>query len=292
MKTTERFPYPVLSAFSDDIQNSTFESAVVYQADKNKKNYCFTYTIALHNSTIIQLLQEHRAVLALHFECGRTFFREKYQIENIAWSDCITISGTIEIPWGRICGKTEISAFVYADDVIENYQPEGLHPDYQQTAFTMHPGEILAASGPVILDVYSDYELIQKPDSIIVFRLDKERETGEIHISLNSDKINVFLPKNMFDKYEALRTDKQKEGIITSLLGIPVLMEGLKFIKETTDENLSENRQYRWFRSLENKLREMGINIKNEENTFEAAQKVFANPYMRAAVDFEMMDRL
>ncbi len=290
MKTTERFPYPVLSAFSDDIENSTFESTVIYQTDK--KDYRFTYTITLHNSTIIQLLKEHRAVLALHFECGRTFFREKYKIEDITWSDCITISGTIVIPWSRICGKTEISAFIYADDVIENYHPEGLHPDYQQTTFTMRPGEILATSGPVILDVYSDYEPIQKPDSIIVFKLDKERETGEIHINLNSDKIEVSLPKNMFDKYEALRTDKQKEGIITSLLGIPVLMEGLRFIKETVDENLSENRRYRWFRSLEKKLLEMGINIKNEENTFEAAQRVFENPYMRAADDFEKMDRL
>jgi len=285
MKTAGRYPYPVLSVFSDDILNSTFTSEITYNTDK--QNYYLSYAITLKNHSIQELLEKNKAVLALHAECGKTFYRQLHIIKNFSCTDGRPIEGRIAVPWSQLRGETEINTFIYAAEIIQNYKPEGLHPDYQQSVFILQPGEILAVSGPVKLDLYTDYDPVEKADSIISFNLDKERETGEIRINLNEDKIHAFLPQDLFSKYEALRAEQQKEEIIVALLGIPILMEGLRFIKETATEELSENRGYRWFRSLERKLEEMGINIQNEENVFETAQKLFHNPYMRAAIKLE-----
>jgi hypothetical protein len=226
-------------------------------------------------------------------ECGKTFFRKAIRIDAGDFTDNLAI-GKINIPVDNIKDNTEVSVFVCATSDIKDYMPVHMHPDYGTNKFDLENGDFVMTWQTYKFDLYQDYDPIKKTDSIISFQLDKEKETGEISILRESDKLTAFLPKDIYQTYIDLSSDKSKEDIIMSMLGIPILMEGLLYIKDNTlyedGVHLSGCRRYRWFRSLEKKLSDMKIDIKNENDMFIIAQKVFENPCRKAGMAFKRID--
>ncbi|HPC65467.1 MAG TPA: hypothetical protein PK525_12710 [Anaerohalosphaeraceae bacterium] len=284
----KNFPHPVLSPYSDDIDNSHFGCGLSVEHDQH--TYFFKYEITLSNSTLLSLIENEKAAFFVHIECGRTFYRKAHRIkkENFKGGRAC---GTISIPWSSLVGSVEVNIFACAVSPIQEYSPEGMHTDYQQRKFALDNGDFAAVWKTSVFDLYPAYDPIRKPDSIICFQLDRERETGEINVIFDADKLTACLPADLYQKYEALRSDKGKEEIVMAMLAIPVLMEGLWYLKEEK-EHASENRRYKWFRSLEKKLRDMknkNADIE-EDSVLSLAQKIFENPYQRAGDAFEQID--
>jgi hypothetical protein len=172
--------------------------------------------------------------------------------------------------------------------------PVGMHPDYGNNRFILENGDFVAVWQTYKFDLYQDYDPIKNIGSFIDFKLDKNRDTGVIDVYTESDKLTAYLPKDIKQIYDNLRADKTKEDILMTILAVPILMEGLHYMKTSmlTEEeiDLSMCRQRRWFRSLEKKLTDMHIDIKSEENMFVIAQKIFENPCRKSGLALEQID--
>lgn len=287
----KNYPHPVLAPFSDDIQNSPMYSNVEIKWDKSY--YYLEFEFSLFNDVIAEFIKSEKANILLHVECGKTFYRKVHKIEAKQFIDN-EVSDTITIPASCIKDTTEVSVFVCSSSEIAKYMPEGLHPDYGESSFVIENGDFVAVWKTYRFDLYQDYDPIKKTDSIISFQRDDDRDTGEIKVLVNTDKLTAFMPRDMHQLYSDLSADRTKEDVLMAMLGVPVLMEGLAYIKENTLEdegmNLSSCRRHRWFRSLEKKLLDLSIDIKSQDNMFVVAQKIFENPCKKAGKAFEQID--
>ena len=211
------------------------------------------------------------------------------------YEHAIDDKGRITIPASKIKDRTEISIVVCTSSEVPGYMPAGMHSDYGNKSFRLENGDFVAVWQTYKFDLYQDYDPIRKAESIISFQRDKERETGEITVDVGIDKLTAYLPRETHRIYSDLRADKSKEDIILSMLGVPILMEGLLFMKEGIVDDggvdISSYRRLKWFRSLEKKLNDMTIDITCEESMFVVAQKVFENPCKRAGAACEQLNR-
>ena len=287
----KNYPHPIIADGYDDISDSSIKCNV--DIDWDKSYYYLKYDLNLEHKTVTELIRNEQSHFIIHVECGKTFFRKAYKIDAANFSDN-NCSGILTIPASKLKDRTEVSIFVCSATEISNYIPAGMHSDYGNNSFKLENGDVIALWKTYKFDLYQDYDPIKKADSIISFQRDNERETGEIIIDVECDKLTARLPKDIHILYNDLKADKGKEDIIMSILGIPILIEGLLYIKENMaiDEgvNLSGCRRHRWFRSLEKKLDDMHIDIKSEESMFAVAQKVFENPCKKAGLAFERLD--
>jgi len=286
----KNYPHPVLAPFSDDVSSSINCNVEV---EWDKSYYYLKYEFNLDNETIVELIKTEKANFIIHVECGKTFYRKAHKISAGNFIDNQT-KDVITIPAKNIKDTTEVSIFLCARTEVLDYMPIGMHPDYGNNSFVLENGDFVAVWKTYKFDLYQDYDPIKKTDSIISFLRDENRDTGEITIAVDCDKLTAYLPKDMHQIYNDLKSDISKEDILMSILGVPILMEGLLYIKDNTmmDEgvNLSSCRRYRWFRSLEKKLADMNVDIKSEENMFVIAQKIFENPCKKAGKAFERID--
>lgn len=287
----KNYPHPVLAPYNDDIQQSPMSCDVDITWDKSF--YYLSYELSIDNKTIADLIINKQIHFILHVECGKTFYRKAHRIDAGDFADNWA-KGKITISSNQLKDKTEVSVFVCSTSTVTGYQPIRMHPDYGMNSFSLENSDFVAAWQTYKFDLYQDYDPIKKTDSIISFQRDMERDTGEITVYFRADKLTALLPKDVHQLYLDLCADKSKENIFMAMLGVPIIMEGLSYLKDKTETDegaeLSTCRQKRWFRSLEKKLSDMNIDITAEESMFETAQKIFENPCRKAGVTLTNLD--
>jgi len=273
------FPHPIMAPWSDDVQ--PYNIKCQFTAAHDKKNYYFNYEIVSENKYILELLRSGHAQFVIHIECGRTFYR---QIVNVIWpkdTNVSSVTGKIDISARELIGYTEVSFLICADRDISNYLPDGTHADYENQKFRIEKGCFIAVCGTYKCDCMQDYDALQKISSIIKFIKDSNREEGPMTIELfDKDKLIGKLPVKLHNQYFDLKDRKCYTNILSAMLVIPVLMEGLACMKYSADP-ASEYGDYKWFRVLAKRLEDISYNIQTG-STLEAAQHILEMPYDRA----------
>lgn len=252
----KNYPHPVLSEWSDDIRDSVIACDVEFRWDRT--NYYLDYKLEVKNATIEQLVATGAAHFMIHLECSRTFYRRAIRI-GPSDGECNCLTGTVTIAANEIKDTTEVSVFVCATSAIEEYVPVHMHPDYAGTRFQLENGDYMAVWKTCRFELFQDYDPIRRADSIISFRRDPERKTGDIRVDTGYDKLIAWLPRDTHELYESWKSDKSKEDILVTMLALPIIIEGLLHIKETIGEGYeSSGASLRWYRSIVHKLRSMG----------------------------------
>jgi len=277
------FPHPIIAPWSDDVQ--PYNLNCQFKADHDKENYYFNYEITSENKYILTLLRSGHAQFVIHIECGRTFYR---QTVNVTWpkdANKSSVTGKIDISAKELIGLTEVSFFICADRDISNYLPDGAHADYENQKFRIENGSFIAICGTYKCNCRQDYDTLQKISSIISFKKDSEREEGPMRVELFSDKLIGKLPVKLHNQYLDLKDRKDNTNILSATLVIPILMEGLACMKDTGG-SVSDYGDYRWFRVLAKKLKDISYDIQTG-SALEAAQLVLEMPYDRAGKELE-----
>ncbi len=272
------FPHPIIAPWSDDVQPYNLNCQL--KADHDKENYYFNYEITSENEYILALLRSGHAQFIIHIECGRTFYR---QTVNLIWpkdANKSSATGGIDISAKELVGHTEVSFFICADRDISNYLPDGVHADYENQKFRIENGSFIAICGTYKCNCRQDYDTLQKISSIISFKKDNDREEGPMIVELFSDKLIGKLPVKLHNQYFDLKDRKGYTNILSAMLVIPILMEGLACMKQSTDP-VSEYGEHKWFRVLAKKLEDINYDIQTG-STLEAAQRILEMPYDRA----------
>ena len=274
MRIRERaYPHPVLSQFSDDIQPRDFTAVMNVRFDK--LYYYIDYSINMLNASLIQLISTGEAQYVVHVECRRNFFRKEYTSHNK--------TGSISIESENLFGPVEVSFTVNAAKDIPTYVVDGAHPDYGNRSFAIMAGDFLAVAPTQTFEADKDYDVLKKISSIMqIEKKSEEDKDSPMSFELEGNKICIYLSKNDFQRYSEVKVSPKITSTLCVTVVLPVLIEALFYMKQVQEADWEYERNRRWFRIIDDRLHNMGINIREHRiSCCEAAQNLLEYPLVR-----------
>lgn len=269
MKLNKRLSsYPILINDDDDYVDSYFEVSLnqFIEFDMLKINVKFT----LENEGLKELIKNGLAKYVVNFECPLLSYRE------VKLSDNNYIDHSINL--NNISGNLEISSFIVATQNIDKYYNEKFNWVYGKSGIDIRKGNYLAIGATYIIDVDRKNEGLKKLTDIIVIQ-QNENDQAEVSVQLDSDIIKILVSKEIKNKY--FNYGKLYLYNLISMLMIPSMIYILTNMKNNPDLN-----SFRWYKVIENILRQEDIEISNlsefestgKNSIFQLAQKIFKSP--------------
>lgn len=253
------FPHPVLFSGNDDYIGSTFSIAIKERNNENNySEFCFDVQYSLKSEGLASLIKEGKADVILRIESPATSFRKMYKLSL----------GNQEINLSKklVAEKIIIKGFIVAaEDISDFFFPNEHNRDYFSFPFKVKRGEILAYEQGTL--IYLDASELERPVSSIIVIAENEVDDEPIHISLEGNKIEVFLSKDSYKAYWNLRRKHDLKKYLIGLVVYPAVIEALNQIKAVNAENVETQyepcTEKKWYRVIVHKLHEKGIEKDN-----------------------------
>ena len=278
------FPHPVLAPFSDDFNKGFFNSDIDVEISKN--NYNIVADLNLSNYDLESFIGKEEAKFGIHLECSFTQFRmlKKSTNEKINFS----------VPAELLDGEVEVSSFIFADKNIDNYNCDSFNSLFKQYNFSVNKGDVLAFGGQFNFTAEKDFDSLKNIPSIFEVQSNDNENPPALDVSLNSEKIMIFLPPESFEQYKRIKENQYLQSSYAAILAVPILTQIIEDIKEGGPDLISQYKSWRWFRVLLNKLKEKNIDLENGEeisdNSVALAQEIIGRPAEKAFKDLEQLN--
>jgi len=253
------YPHPVLAHWGDDIMNSMFQGVVSGKGAKNA--YVFEAVFKTSNDDLLKLVEQKKAMYAVHVECTSTRYRNLFKSQEEKFS--------FEINAGLIDGKVDVCSFILASKPIEKYKNASFHPDYGKSVFRVSRGDTLAVAHDQIIEATKKHDPLRKVSSIFsVVQNDDEMATG-MDINTGGPKVVVSLSKPNFESYLSLRHSAAYHPVLIGSIIVPALVEVLERIRRAALEGSLESfTDFRWFMVIDRKLRDKNIRLAEDPESF------------------------
>lgn len=225
------FPYPVLGSF-DDILPAPDMPVVKLEADKNY--YHFNIDLAFNNPEIRQIVEEDYADYVCEVSCRATRFRACLQSKEPHFE--------LHIPRRGVAGKIYIACTITVKKAIANYTNMGFHPDYYGHSFDMEPGDLLGILA--MLEYYADIKY-DKLKAVGTFMEIVPTEDEWPTTILGKDKIELRMPRNLYDQYKDNPAVNSKADILHASVVLNALTYALCRIEQYADKKWAETIDYR-----------------------------------------------
>ncbi len=267
------YPYPVLSAATDDYRDGQFIFKV--QKELGIREIILKISLELENESLSELIQAGKAEYVIHIECPYTSYREALRFQDTEY--------VRKIPEKNLNGKVSVCAFLVAKVNIKNYINKGWNEVYKGLAFDLERGSILAIGGQYDLYVVKEMENLAKVPSIFTICRSAADNEEEMKIDIADHKIAITLSSEGFQNYKLLAAMPHYIPVLHSLLILPALI----YVFETLlREGIEDFETRRWFRVLEKTLKKDKI-ILNQDTlnnipSYELAQKLLDLPIQKA----------
>jgi len=267
------YPHPVLGN-RDDVPGAAFQAALDMSTDR--QSVYVSAEVACSCEVLNALLAAGRAAFVLHLECSNTLFRRAYEFRDP--------QHRISIPMDSLNDAVEVNVFARATDRIPDYRIPEAHHDYADAVFDIRRGDILAVGEGQVFHIESDFDSLSRIGSIM--QINESPKDGDIPMepTFDGDKIVIFLSKNDFADYKALKHHEGVRGPLTTTIVLPVLVEALHILKEES-EGMDDTR--RWVRALARRIENVGLNT--EMQPLLLAQRLLELPVKRALSSSRML---
>ena len=150
------YPYPVLTPYSNDFKNGTFDVAI--DVVRDGYDLRIDFLAELTSQSLQTLIKQGIAKYAYHLECAQTGFRKVIQTSKI--SETYTLTSKL------VNGKLQICPFIIAADDIKAYTSPDFHEDYQDVSFEVEAGCVMATGKMVTVDISKDIDDLVSTPSI------------------------------------------------------------------------------------------------------------------------------
>ena len=274
------YPYPVLSAATDDYKDGQFTFKV--QQELGIREVILKINLELKNESLSELIQADKAEFVVHIECPYTSYREALRFQDTEY--------VRKISEKNLNGKVSVCAFLVAKVNIKNYINKSWNEVYKGLAFDLERGSILAIGGQYDLNVIKEMENLAKVPSIFTTCRSAADNEEEMKIDIADHKIAITLSSEGFQNYKLLAAMPQVIPVLHSMLILPALI----YVFETLlREGTEDFETRRWFRVLEKTLAKDKISLNqdtlNSIPSYELAQKLLDLPIQKAlsAMSFE-----
>lgn len=274
------YPYPVLTAYSDDVQPALVEENVqVGEMQINDNNdYVLPLTLILEDQQLLQLITDGKAEYTFDINCPASLYRR-----------CINSNHNevkIDFPFKRVSGVVKIRPYVIAKTAF-SYQNSAFHPDYGNESFEIEKGDVLAIFNEITYDFEINYNQLKAFSSIMFIRKSEDENERDIHYLMDEPKIVIVLPVDKFDKYNQFKADPQYTNAVHASLAQNALLAVLM----QTDWNDEDPQEPLWKRTIRYRVaHEEELmpykDLTNQENLVIIAQKLLGDPIQRMFEDF------
>lgn len=269
-----QYPHPVLSYFSDDLVNCAFQSAL--KITTTRTTYIFEAICKTSSKDLVNLINKQHAYYSFHIECPSTRYRK------IVTSSLNTFS--FEISADKIDGKVQICSFIIAADDLPKYRNSNFHPDYGNISFRVKKGDVLAVDRDRTIFVDKEIDPLKKIPSIFTVCKNNGKDAPPCDIDASGNKVAIMLSEDNYTRYKILKINQNLHKILASLFILPALVSLLEIVKVEIAQSggIDEYEERRWFRILANKLKTIGIDLRNpnsfSDSTLLIAQKLIGDP--------------
>lgn len=266
------YPYPVLTDFSDDYIESTFESLV--DVSKEGYNIKFDFIAETDNIQINELINVGKAEFVFHLECAQSGFRKVVRFQENEFSYLVSEK--------NLNGKLQICSFIIATENIHKYTNNSLNDDYKGFVFEIEQGCVMAVGKQTNVDIEKEInDFINTPSIFSIVKNADETVTNML-VDMHRDRITIKLHENDYYNYKSIRSNVTYQPLLNSLIIIPALIYILGEIKNMKFEDLRDLEDLRWYRALKKALRKFNCDINSNGlstiDIFEIAQKLINVP--------------
>jgi hypothetical protein len=270
-------PHPLLSPLSSDVSPNVFAfECGAGDITCDRDHWTIGGRLVYDCPELAVLVQSGKAVVGIHVECPRTFYRQ--------WHPQNGAEVCVSLPANGVRGKVEMLAMCVAFKDIPDYTLQGQHEDYTGSTFDIGPGDLLAVARDCVeFDAYLDLDPIRKISSILDIRRSAERSTGAALIDFDDDRVQVELSQDDYQTYIELRADPSIRGLVASNVVFPAVLQAVQHLGRLTPEELDEAKaNRRWCRSLVARLDKAGIGPDAPpEEVFRVTQEILRGPVHR-----------
>ncbi|MEC0269718.1 hypothetical protein [Paenibacillus anseongense] len=262
-----QFPHPVLSFFSDDVQDVDFQTSL--KNTKTQNTYIFEASCFTSSDDLNGYLAERKACFAFHFECSSTRYRRMFTSYEEMFS--------FEIQADELEGKVQICAFILAAEDIERYSLSEFHEDYEGHSFSINKGDVLAIDTERTFFADKEVDPLKRIPSIFSVVPSHDEDALPLDFDSSGNKVIIKLSNDNFDKYKYLSVSQHLQPLLLSLVILPVLVSLLEMIKDSEDSY--EYEDFRWYQVIRAKLKSMNIDLVNcNESMVVVGQKLVGDP--------------
>lgn len=268
------YPHPVLDFYSDNFVGCSFTVSMAPRITRTA--YLLDISAKTDCNDLRDLISNKKACFAIHVECSPTMYRTIFKSyeENF----------TIEIPANDVDGKVQVCPFIIASEDIDNYTNANFHPDFDGELFKVKMGDVLALDRDMDFDAMKETDILRNITSI--FRISKaESNNAPSHtVDIEGELIYIYLSPKNHQLYTTLQVESSLQPILSSMIISPVLVHIIDIFK-STDFNITDFEERRWFRALRRRLKELGMEVENPESLEDSlvvAQKLIGDPITTA----------
>lgn len=280
----KHFPHPVLAKFLNDFSEGYFNSEINVSTSDNFYNIKSEFT--LEDDDLNNYIDQKKTEFAVHIECPFTYYR------NLITSYNNNLE--FKIPAHLLEGKVEVSTLLVASENIKNYSSSNFKSIFNKFSFEIDKGDILAVGNQINFEAEKDTDAVRNIPSIFAVEANPNKNPNALDVSTTSDKIMIFLPEKSFETFKVLKQDSNLNSVLASLIVTPVLTEILEEFRNGEGDILADTEHYRWFRILNKKLKEIGIDLKKPETFNESSvavvQELIGRPSEKALDDLNRIE--
>jgi hypothetical protein len=282
----KHFPYPVLADFINDFKDGSFNSQI--EINTNNDHYNFKVEFDLNDNDLERYLEREELGFAIHIECPFTSYR-KLKISDKDLLDFNISADLLE-------GKVEVVSLVISKKNIKNYFSDNFSDFFKDFSFDVYKGDILGVGEQLNFNAEKESDSIKNISSIFAVEASEESDPSALDVDLGGNKIIIYLEEEYFEKFKRLNKNQNLNSVFASLIVTPVLVEIIEKFKNDGGEKIRESEKYRWFRILNKKIKDIGIDLKKsediEESSISIAQKLINRHLERAFDDIEIKEQM
>lgn len=248
--TDKYYPYPVLGgkavAFSDECM-----FGATFNALSNSKKVVIEVTPELKEPTIESLIATGDARLVCHIECPATAYRE---VRDVSLGVC----QRIDIPAGMVARRVQVNVVVVANTHLPKYGCDTFVGIYKGRTFDVEHGGLLAVAETYPFDVELKDSRISDAKSPVQICPDSDESSKFIHVNMDGDEIEVYVPPAQFRTYKSMDDGKsvsasgsRNHDLLIALVVVPALVEVMsRFALSPLDSGVRDVGQFencKWF---------------------------------------------
>lgn len=268
------YPYPVLRPNTGDYLHSTFKCEI--NPSISEEECRLLIEMRCTNKDILQMIEENKAVYAIHIECKYTYYRDLKQSTKSKFS--FTIDSR------KVDRAIELCPVIMATEDIDHYTNSDLDDIYDGETIVIHGGDPIAIGNQSTIDICKEKDPLKKlssPFCVLPYPGTEEHPEQKYATVDHSDpdQLIIYLPKEDHAILSRVQTPKNMDAIHAALY-FPSLIEILDYMKT---EASFVDQDKRWYAALNKKAVDSGLGeiCGNELSAYELAQKLFGYPLTR-----------
>ena len=264
------YQYPILRPGSNDYPQGSLSTNVPTPIiDPEIHEFKTSVEFRLSEPILENLIYSDQAICAAMLYCSKTLFRQVYT------SGVEPMMVPIHAHTSKLKDNVELQPLIVAKKTIVLIGGR-LHPEYEDQVFSIQPWQPLAFDE-------TWYFLINPPTapirSIFEFGTDDELPNDQFAVVLLERYIRINANQRTREAFEIQR---DKRAFSFPSVYLSALMEALANIKN--EYGYGDGEQPLWSKSIQSRMKQLNINIGNEEedgehNLFEAAQRLLGLPF-------------